>query len=71
MKSLAVLPLVTQDVEPDIVFTGGQITSLLIDALSRMSGVHVLAQSTVKSYTSQHASPQQIGTETISCCMWN
>ena len=61
MKSLAVLPLVTQDVEPDIVFTGGQITSLLIDALSRMSGVHVLAQSTVKSYTSQHASPQQIG----------
>ncbi|PYQ28457.1 MAG: hypothetical protein DMF57_17570, partial [Acidobacteria bacterium] len=61
MKSLAVLPLVIQDVEPDIVFTGGQITSLLIDALSRMSGVHVLAQSTVKSYTSQHASPQQIG----------
>ncbi len=61
IKSVAVLPLVTQDVEPDIVFTGGQITSLLIDAISRMSGVHVLAQSTVKSYTSQHASPQQIG----------
>jgi len=61
IKSLAVLPLVTEDVEPDIVFTGGQITSLLIDALSRMSGVRVLAYSTVKFYTSQHASPQQIG----------
>jgi DNA-binding winged helix-turn-helix (wHTH) protein len=61
IKSLAVLPLVTEGVEPDIVFTGGQITSLLIDALSRMPGVRVLAYSTVKSYTLQHARPQQIG----------
>jgi DNA-binding winged helix-turn-helix (wHTH) protein len=61
IKSLAVLPLVTEGVEPDIVFTGGQITALLIDALSRMPGVRVLAYSTVKSYTLQHASPQQIG----------
>src|SRR3989442_6252093 len=61
IKSLAVLPLVTEDVEPDIVFTGVQITSLMIDALSRISGVRVLAYSTVKSYASHRASPQQIG----------
>ena len=61
VDSVAVLPFETQNGDADMVFIGGQITSRVIDALSKISGVRVLAYNTVKHYKWQEASPRQIG----------
>jgi len=61
IESVAVLPFVTQSAEPEIEFMGSQITARVITALSKMSGVRVLAYSTVKHYQPQQRGPQLVG----------
>ncbi len=61
IDSLAVLPFVTADVESKFLFLASQITSRVINALSKISGIRVLAHSTVKHYEAQDKSPQIIG----------
>lgn len=59
-ESIAVLPFVTESGEAEIAFIASQITSQVIDALSRISGTRVLAYSTVKNYK-RPANAQLIG----------
>jgi DNA-binding winged helix-turn-helix (wHTH) protein len=59
--SVAVLPFVTQSGEPEIEFLGTQITSRLIDDLSRLPGTRILAYSTIKHCEPLQANPQRIG----------
>ncbi len=61
IESVAVLPFVTESDEPAIAFIASQITSQVIDAFSRISGVRVLAYSTVKGYGQQRTNPQLVG----------
>lgn len=60
IESVAVLPFVTESGEPEIAFIGSQITTQVIDELSRISGIRVLAYSTVKDYKEQLANPQLV-----------
>lgn len=59
--SVAVLPFVTLGEESEVLFLANQITSQLINALSKISGIHVLAHSTVKHSELQDKSPHVIG----------
>jgi DNA-binding winged helix-turn-helix (wHTH) protein len=59
--SVAVLPFIADDREPGGVFVSSQIAARLIDALSRMPRLRVLAYGTVKNVTLKDASPQQLG----------
>jgi len=61
IESVAVLPFVTESGEPEIAFIGSQITSQVIEVLSRISGIRVLAYSTIKDYKRQGANPQLVG----------
>jgi TolB-like protein len=61
IESVAVLPFVSQSAEPEIEFMGSQITARVITALSKMSGVRVLAYSTVQHYQPQQRGPRLVG----------
>jgi TolB-like protein len=61
IESVAVLPFVTESGEPEIAFIASQITTQVIDELSRISGIRVLAYSTVKDYKEERANPQLVG----------
>jgi len=61
IKSVAVLPFATEGSAAGAAFVGGQIASRVTDGLAKISGLRVLAYSTVKHVTSQQANPQRIG----------
>jgi len=61
IDSVAVLPFVTAGAESEFLFLASQITSLVTNALSKISGIWVLAHSTVKHCEVQGKSPQVIG----------
>ena len=61
IDSVAVLPFVTAGAGSDFLFLASQITSLVTNALSKISGICVLAHSTVKHCEVQNKSPQMIG----------
>jgi DNA-binding winged helix-turn-helix (wHTH) protein len=61
LNSIAVLPLASEAVEPELGFVGGQVVSRLINKLSGTSRVRVLAYSTVKHYANAKGDPQTIG----------
>jgi len=61
IDSVAVLPLVAVGAESELQFLASQITLLVTNALSKISGILVLAHSTVKHYEAQDKSPQEIG----------
>jgi TolB-like protein len=61
IESVAVLPFVNGIDTPETEFLGHQIALNLIDALSRLPGLRVLAYSTVKHYRQQEADPMVAG----------
>ncbi len=61
IESVAVLPFVTAGAESEFLFLASQITSQVINALSKILGIRVLAHSTVKRCKVQEKSPQAIG----------
>jgi DNA-binding winged helix-turn-helix (wHTH) protein len=61
ITSVAVLPFVAAGAESEFLFLASQITSLVTNALSKISGICVLAHSTVKHCEVQDKSPQMIG----------
>ncbi|PYQ49731.1 MAG: hypothetical protein DMF59_12760, partial [Acidobacteria bacterium] len=60
-RSVAVLPFNADRDEAGGALVSSQITARLIDALSKVSRLRVLAYSTVKNVTLQNVTPQQIG----------
>jgi DNA-binding winged helix-turn-helix (wHTH) protein len=58
--SLAVLPIATK-VEEELIYLGSRITSRLIDEISAIAGVRVMAEGTVKSRNLEGADPQRAG----------
>jgi DNA-binding winged helix-turn-helix (wHTH) protein len=61
LNSIAVLPLASEAVEPELGFVGGQVVFRLINKLSSTPRVRVLAYSTVKHYSRKESDPQTIG----------
>jgi TolB-like protein len=60
--SIAVLPINTIGTDPELTFLGRQITSGLIDSITGMSGLRVLAESTVRAHKNALSiSPQRAG----------
>lgn len=57
---LAVLPIATEP-EDDLIFLGRRISASLIDELSCIHGVRVMAESTLKSHNLKGYGPQQAG----------
>jgi DNA-binding winged helix-turn-helix (wHTH) protein len=57
---VAVLPIATK-VEEKLIFLGSRITSCLIDEISAIVGVRVIAEGTVKSHNLEGADPQRAG----------
>jgi DNA-binding winged helix-turn-helix (wHTH) protein len=57
---VAVLPIATK-VEEKLSFLGSRITSCLIDEISAIDGVRVIAEGTVKSHNLEGADPQRAG----------
>ena len=60
VESLAVLPIATER-EEELIFLSSRITSRLIDGLSALAGVRVMAEGTVKSHKLEGADPQRAG----------
>ncbi len=58
--SVAVLPIATK-VEEELIYLGSRITSRLIDEISAIAGVRVMAEGTVKSHNLEGADPQHAG----------
>jgi TolB-like protein len=61
LEFIAVLPLVSQTVDPEFEYVGAQVVSRVINRLSRMPEMRVLAHSTVKRYRHTEADPQTVG----------
>ncbi len=61
IESLAVLPFLNEDAEPEPEFLSHQIALSLIDRLSKLSTLRVLAYSTVKHRRTQEADPMTAG----------
>ena len=57
---VAVLPIATK-VEEQLIYLGSRITSCLIDEISAIAGVRVMAEGTVKSRNLEGADPQRAG----------
>jgi TolB-like protein len=57
---VAVLPIATR-VEEELIFLGSRITSCLIDEISAIAGIRVMAEGTVKSHNLEGADPQRAG----------
>ena len=60
VRSVAVLPIATK-VEEELIYLGSRITSRLIDEISAIAGVRVMAEGTVKSHNLEGADPQHAG----------
>jgi DNA-binding winged helix-turn-helix (wHTH) protein len=60
VESLAVLPIATER-EEELIFLSSRITSRLIDGLSALVGVRVMAEGTVKSHKLEGTDPQRAG----------
>jgi len=57
---VAVLPIATK-VEEELIYLGSRITSCLIDEISAIAGVRVMAEGTMKSRNLEGADPQRAG----------
>jgi DNA-binding winged helix-turn-helix (wHTH) protein/TolB-like protein len=63
ITSLAVLPIVNETDDPDVEFFSDGITESLINILSRISKLHLVARSVVFSYKGQVIEPRKVGAE--------
>ena len=61
--SLAVLPLSNGSAEPNLEYLGDGITESIINNLSKLSGLRVMARSTVFHYKGKDADPRVVGRE--------
>ena len=61
IDSLAILPLVNASGDPDMEFLGDGITEGLINRLSQLPGLRVMARTTVFRYKNQAVDPQEVG----------
>jgi DNA-binding winged helix-turn-helix (wHTH) protein len=59
--SLAILPMDINSQDPEVLFLGRRITSALVDAISNIPHVRVLAEATVRSHAPSNANPQRTG----------
>ena len=62
IDSLAVLPLANQSDDPELEYFSDGLTEILINNLSQIPRLRVMARSTVFRYKEQHADPMAIGT---------
>ncbi|HYE66088.1 MAG TPA: protein kinase, partial [Pyrinomonadaceae bacterium] len=63
IDSLAVLPLVNASADPNMEYLSDGITESIINTLSRLPKLHVMARSTVFRYKGRELDPQQVGRE--------
>jgi TolB-like protein/Tfp pilus assembly protein PilF len=63
INSIAVLPLVNSSGDPDVEYLSDGISESLINSLSRLSALRVMARSTVFRYKGREADPQKVGQE--------
>ncbi len=61
IPSLAVLPLTNTNVDPDIEYLSDGITESIINLLSQLPGLRVMARSTAFRYKGRDADPQEVG----------
>jgi serine/threonine protein kinase/tetratricopeptide (TPR) repeat protein len=61
IPSLAVLPLTNTNLDPDTEYLSDGISESIINALSQLPGLRVLARSTVFRYKGQRVDPQEVG----------
>lgn len=61
ITSLAVLPLFNVSADPNTEYQSDGITETIVNSLSRLSGLHVIACSVVFRYKGQEVSPQEVG----------
>jgi len=61
IDSLAVLPFANGSVDPDMEFLTERITERVIDTMSRISGIGVLAYSAVQRYREKDLDPRRVG----------
>ncbi|HEX9638428.1 MAG TPA: serine/threonine-protein kinase, partial [Acidobacteriota bacterium] len=61
IDSLAVLPFVNESGEPDADYLSDGLAEMIIDNLSQLPRLRVMAQSTVLQVRAQHATPLEIG----------
>src|SRR5712691_1932891 len=61
IDSLAVLPFANGSVDPDMEFLTERITERVIDTISRISGIGVLAYSAVQRYRERDLDPRRVG----------
>jgi serine/threonine protein kinase/tetratricopeptide (TPR) repeat protein len=61
VRSLAVLPLVNANADPDTEYLADGITESLINLLSRLPGLRVMARSTVFRYKGPAVDPREVG----------
>ena len=61
IDSLAVLPFANGSVDPDMEFLTERITERVIDTISRISGIGVLAYSAVQRYREKDLDPRRVG----------
>ena len=60
-RSLAVLPLLNTNVDPETEYLGDGITESVINALSQLPGLRVMARNTVFRYKERAADAQEVG----------
>ncbi len=63
INSIAVLPLVNESADPDLDYLSDGITESLIDSLSPLPRLRVMARTTVFRYKGRDISPQEVGSE--------
>ena len=61
IDSLAVLPFANGSVDPDMEFLTERITERVIDTISRISGIGVLAYTAVQRYREKDLDPRRVG----------
>jgi DNA-binding winged helix-turn-helix (wHTH) protein len=60
-ESVAVLPLAVDSPNPELEFLGERIVESVIDTISQIPGIRVLAYSTVQNYRSKDLDPRTVG----------
>ena len=63
IDSIAVLPLANESADPDTEYLSDGITESLINSLSQLSRLKVMARSTVFRYKNREVDPQKVGNE--------